>query len=159
MQVRSPQGDLAGPPDGVLPTSFKLGCTPVARECIPMHSYLPAQASGLLWTCSPFHGAHVCDRVCPVLKVLWWKYLCAKSSINTRSRLGCGVSRILLMLDSSKAQVIEKLEMEGACQFSDLQSWDSFSFSTSISWLTLNVQGPSCLPCLHSYKNLVPSIL
>ena len=42
------QGPSAGTwlalPDVILPSSFKLGSLPVARECIPKHSCLPAQA-------------------------------------------------------------------------------------------------------------------
>ena len=148
------QGPSAGiclaPPDVVLPTGFKLGCSPVARECIPKHSCLPAQALGLLWSCDSFHGAHVCDRVCPALKVLWWKCLCAKSSINIRSRPGRGVSRILPMLAVIKGSGHRKVGNGGGLPI----RWFSkagmaFLFQLLfLDSLCLIVQGPSCLSCI-----------
>jgi hypothetical protein len=57
-------------PDVILPTSFKLECLPVARECIPKHSCLPTQAPGCWELAVAFMELSVCDRVCPALKVL-----------------------------------------------------------------------------------------
>lgn len=80
----------------ILPTSFKLGSLPVARECIPKHSCLPSQASGLLGTCSCFHGVLACMTGCAqLLKCFDENAFVLKSSINTKSRPGRGGSRIL----------------------------------------------------------------
>lgn len=125
------------------------------------HSYLPAQALGLLWSCNSFHGAPVCDRVCPALKVLWWKCLCAKSSINIRSRPGCGVSKILPMSAIIKGSGHRKVGNGGHLPIPRYSKGEiAFLFQFPLLWLTLLDRTRPILPflCLKSYKNLISNI-
>lgn len=92
---------------------------------------------GLLWSYSSFHGAS-CDRVCPALKVLWWKCLCAKSSINIRSRPGCGVSRILPMLAIIKGSGHRKVGNGGGLPIQWFSKAEmAFLLQLPFLWLTL----------------------
>lgn len=93
------QGPSAGTwlalPDVILPTSFKLGSLPVARECIPKHSCLPAQAPGC-WELAVTFMELMCVSGCArLLKRFDENAFVLKSSINTESRPGRGLSSIL----------------------------------------------------------------
>lgn len=83
-------------PDVILPTSFKPGSSPVARECNSEAFLFASSGLGLLGTCSCFHGALVCVTGCAhLLKCFDENAFVLKSSINTESRPGRGISSIL----------------------------------------------------------------
>lgn len=95
------QGPAAGTwlalPDVILPSSFKLGSLPVARECIPKHSCLPAQAPGC-WELAIAFMELMCVSGCAqLLKCFDENAIVLKSSINMERKPGRGVSSILLV--------------------------------------------------------------
>lgn len=95
------QGPAAGTwlalPDVILPSSFKLGSLPVARECIPKHSCLPAQAPGC-WELTIAFMELMCVSGCAqLLKCFDENAIVLKSSINMERKPGRGVSSILLV--------------------------------------------------------------
>jgi hypothetical protein len=78
--------DLAGLPWCHSSLQFQTGLLACGQGVYSKAFLCASSGLRLLWSCSSFHGAHVCDRVCPALKVLWWKCLCAKSSINIKEQ-------------------------------------------------------------------------
>ena len=92
------------------------GLLVVAGECAPKLSVGPCRSGARVCVCV---CVCVCYRVCPALKVLWWTCLCAKSSINTRSRPGRGASRTLPTLAVIKGSGQKQVGNGGRSQVSN----------------------------------------
>lgn len=137
IQVRVPQQVLAGPIWCGPSHHLQPGLLACVGECIPQAFLCASSSLRLLWSCNSFHGAPVCDRVCPALKMLWWKCLCAKSPINIRSRPGCGVSRILPMLATIKGPGHRRVGNGGSLPMQWFSKAEvAFLFQLPFPWLT-----------------------
>lgn len=135
-QVRAPQQGLGWPClMSFFPPVFKLGSLPVARECIPKHSCLPAQAPGC-WELAVAFMELMCVSGCARLsKHFDENAFVLKSSINMEGRPGRGVSNILAVSAVIKGSGQRENGNGGDSPVQWLQNKGDFLFLALLSWI------------------------